>query len=45
MEWCKDEILFANLNGADSYTKFQLIVFVYQWYEQFEKCILKEKKV
>ena len=45
MEWCKDEISFAYLNGADSYTKFQLIVFAFQWYEQFEKCILNEKKV
>ena len=41
--WRKEA--FAYLNGADSYTKFQLIVFAFQWYEQFEKFILKEKKV
>ena len=34
---------FAYLNGADSSTKLQLIVFAFDRYEQFQKYILKKK--
>ena len=36
---------FAYLNGADSYTSLQLIVFTFYWYKRFEKFILDKSYI
>ena len=34
---------YSYLNGADTYTKMQLIIFALQWNEQYEKYFLEKK--